>query len=306
MEIIRNDIIQYISEKKNIEINQVKEIIKLYSELSINHIYSEKITDTITVLKHPVIDSLLGKTRRGIRIHIYGRPSSSKTSLAVSMASWYAYNKRNILWIDSSYYYPDLYIKNNCEKNKLDYINITRTCPTINDFEILSESFDLIIIDDTFSLNDDIREKIGIIGKICSHNKCDLLMLSQTRIDIFNYSNDIVPDIRATDCDILMYVTKAEKLNTNHTWRYSIKILSCRGKSKRESISYTVNHIGLDLPLFISKLAIEESVMMLRGPRIYHKGKPIAYVSKIHELGFDFVDEITYILEGEKNESFKF
>ena len=196
---------------------------------------------------HPLFQISLGAVRHGLRIHIYGRPSSGKTALAASIAAWGSLLKQKVLWIDTSYSYPDEFLYNQLTDELRENIYVTRTY-TSKSLALIPKMFDLIIIDDTDSFMAANKRQIIPFASTCSRYGCTVIFISQVRRDI-RQTKDLVPGTALVNADLIINTVRSEMINEQTCrFRYSAMIKGYRGQFKYRNYHFEADYIGLDIP----------------------------------------------------------
>ena len=261
---MKNKRIKYVSSICDIDQKIVKSVIDNYSK-SIALI--KEPTSKKPPINHPIIEYAIGRHRRGIRFNLYGRPASGKTALAVSISVWKASNREKVLWIDTGYHRPEQFIRNHTIK-EMKYINIVQDIE-LEEILVCSEKYDFIVVDDTFSLSKKTKINISLLSTACSRNSCDLLLITQVRKDIFG-SKDLIPETATTNSDVIANIVRSEMIDEKkYRFRYTMMIKGFRGRPVHKNVSFEIDCNGVDIPMFITRRALEASVYRTRGTKIY-------------------------------------
>lgn len=236
-----------------------------YIQKYIQDITSRTIPLTYNPLPHPILWRTTYKIRNGFRIQIYGRPASAKTSLAISICLWNIATKNGrVLWVDSSYSFPEEYIITQIPENMEDKFYITRSY-TESFLKIASTVFSTIVIDDTTCLNDKTREHLSKISVVCARNACDLILISQVRRDIFG-TKDLVPDTAIANCDVVFNIVRSEMIDENSSkFRYTLMTKSLRGQMKDKNMSVECDYIGINLIKILLQDMIDKQIITKSG-----------------------------------------
>ena len=127
------------------------------------------------------IDYLLGPMKCNLRIHIYGRASSAKTSI-IAHTIHSATNIHNVqaLWLDSTHKLNAKFFRKFGIIDKLNFLQKSELTPAIIDM-IKSEKYRIIVLDDIASF---MHESLGLLERLlfyCKRNRIMVLAANQVR-----------------------------------------------------------------------------------------------------------------------------
>ena len=125
-----------------------------------------------------------------------------------------------------------------------------------------------MIIDDTHFLYNE--RDLYRITDTCRQNNCNLILISQVRAVIGSPSKDTTPTLGINSADIRLNLQRHEKLPDHLCrWRVIDEVKSKRHYCFDFKSSFEIDQHGVDLGLFITRLAISNKVVINRGAFIY-------------------------------------
>ncbi len=249
---------------------------------------------------HPLFQISLGAIRHGLRIHLYGRPASGKTALAASISVWAAMLNQKVLWLDTSYSFPDEFLSNQMTPELQANIYVSRTY-TSKMLALAPKMYDLIIIDDTDSFMYNNKRQIIPFATTCSRYGCTVIFISQVRRDI-RQTKDLVPGTALVNADLIINTVRSEMLNEQTCrFRYSSMIRGYRGRFKFRNYHFEADYIGLDIMKLLLDLCIKTNIIQKRGILLYYNEKNIGSINEVarkNRLNFEFMLELYDKLSG--------